>query len=339
MKRDMGEKNNRKYAGQVVDIPRSHLRLSINDRLKKMSDEEGDPFLNIFSNRSIYLIKLFNYADKHSLVANLPLRDMPLLKKRTDLAEGAIFKALNSQTERLFSGSKEEAAPLVPTAFQPLKIGKLAGKSPGDLLLKAERTGKTDEVTAMLERQVDFLKGKLKDYPRNQSQIDAIEEAMGYFDLGCLEGYKPEGDTMARYGADMPGAQSGVFIIYKTPIKHQKTKDKRTDKYSCYSITVTCSPTRDYPYRIEIMNCYAPLGQGKNGMLPILMDQAEDIQKDDIDLTEGEWLFKIDDPLPYCQHDCILPIRVKGRQTGNPQWGNYEILSNGNWVDYKPPKI
>ena len=35
------EKNNRKYAGQVVDIPRSNYRLSVIDRLKKMTDEEG----------------------------------------------------------------------------------------------------------------------------------------------------------------------------------------------------------------------------------------------------------------------------------------------------------
>lgn len=55
-----------------------------------------------------------------------------------------------------------------------------------------------------------------------------------------------------------------------------------------------------------------------------------------------EWQEKIDaegwhiiqDPLPDCQHDCIEPIRVKGRNTGNPKWGKYEILVNGKWIDF-----
>jgi len=43
----------------------------------------------------------------------------------------------------------------------------------------------------------------------------------------------------------------------------------------------------------------------------------------------------IDNPLPGCQHDSILPIRVKGRDTGNPQWGRYEILVDGEWKEYQ----
>lgn len=54
------------------------------------------------------------------------------------------------------------------------------------------------------------------------------------------------------------------------------------------------------------------------------------------ELDERGWI-EIDDPLPDCQHDCILPIRVKGRNTGKPQWGKFEILSNGQWIDYDPP--
>ena len=43
----------------------------------------------------------------------------------------------------------------------------------------------------------------------------------------------------------------------------------------------------------------------------------------------------IEDPLPYCQHDAFLPIRVQGRNIGNPQFGKLEILKNGKWVDYE----
>ena len=42
----------------------------------------------------------------------------------------------------------------------------------------------------------------------------------------------------------------------------------------------------------------------------------------------------IDDPLPDCQHDSILPIRVKGRNIGAPEWGKYEVLVDGKWNEY-----
>lgn len=51
------------------------------------------------------------------------------------------------------------------------------------------------------------------------------------------------------------------------------------------------------------------------------------------EIDDQGWI-DIDDPLPDCQHDAFLPIRVKGRVTGNPEWGKYEILENGQWIDY-----
>lgn len=44
----------------------------------------------------------------------------------------------------------------------------------------------------------------------------------------------------------------------------------------------------------------------------------------------------LDAPLPGCQHDCPLPVRVKGRAEGRPQWGKYEILEDGKWRDFAP---
>ncbi len=46
----------------------------------------------------------------------------------------------------------------------------------------------------------------------------------------------------------------------------------------------------------------------------------------------------IEDPLDGCQHDAFLPIRIKGRDIGKPEWGTWEILENGKWVEYKPKR-
>ena len=53
------------------------------------------------------------------------------------------------------------------------------------------------------------------------------------------------------------------------------------------------------------------------------------------EIDECGWI-DIDDPLPDCQHDAFLPIRVKGCNTGEPQWGRFEIFMDGQWVNYNP---
>lgn len=44
-------------------------------------------------------------------------------------------------------------------------------------------------------------------------------------------------------------------------------------------------------------------------------------------------------PLPavveHCQQDWIAPVRIKGREEGNPQWGKLERLVDGHWVDFQ----
>ena len=52
-------------------------------------------------------------------------------------------------------------------------------------------------------------------------------------------------------------------------------------------------------------------------------------------MNEKGWI-PIGDPLPYCHHDAFLPIRVKGRDIGEPQWGKLEIFENGKWKEYIP---
>jgi len=51
-------------------------------------------------------------------------------------------------------------------------------------------------------------------------------------------------------------------------------------------------------------------------------------------IDENGWIM-LDEPLPYCQYDAFLPIRVKGRAENNPKWGELEILENGVWKEYK----
>ena len=67
-----------------------------------------------------------------------------------------------------------------------------------------------------------------------------------------------------------------------------------------------------------------------------LYDSLAELYDDWDGLVDERGWIDIGDPLPYCQHDAFLPIRVKGRDTGDPEWGKYEILKDGQWVEYLP---
>ena len=64
-------------------------------------------------------------------------------------------------------------------------------------------------------------------------------------------------------------------------------------------------------------------------------DKAESLYEDWNSLIDEKGWIEMEDPLPDCQHDAFIPIRVKGRDVGNPQWGKLETLRGGKWVEYK----
>ena len=65
-------------------------------------------------------------------------------------------------------------------------------------------------------------------------------------------------------------------------------------------------------------------------------ESLEDLYADWNELIDEEGWIDLDDPLPYCQHDAFIPLKVKGRDTGKPEWGHFETLKDGRWIEWKP---
>ena len=65
-------------------------------------------------------------------------------------------------------------------------------------------------------------------------------------------------------------------------------------------------------------------------------DDLEGVFEDWNDEIDERGWSDIGDPLPDCRDDALIPIRVKGRNTGKPEWGKLETLIDGEWVDYNP---
>ncbi len=66
----------------------------------------------------------------------------------------------------------------------------------------------------------------------------------------------------------------------------------------------------------------------------ILYENAEELHEEWDSLIDGNGWIAMEDPLPGCQHDAFITLRVKGRNTGKPEWGKYETFVNGEWIDY-----
>ena len=65
-------------------------------------------------------------------------------------------------------------------------------------------------------------------------------------------------------------------------------------------------------------------------------DSLKDLFENWNDLIDERGWIGMEDPLPDCQHDAFIPLRIKGRSTGKPEWNRFEALIDGKWVEFEP---
>lgn len=63
------------------------------------------------------------------------------------------------------------------------------------------------------------------------------------------------------------------------------------------------------------------------------IEDAEEFCKDEYGISGADWK-DVADPLPGCQHDWLMPVRVKGRDEGHPDWRTFERLEDGKWISF-----
>jgi biofilm protein TabA len=65
------------------------------------------------------------------------------------------------------------------------------------------------------------------------------------------------------------------------------------------------------------------------------VEDAEQHCEDEYGIRAGDWIALLDPPLG-CQQDWITPVRVPGRETGEPRWGELERFVEGAWIALWP---
>ncbi len=79
---------------------------------------------------------------------------------------------------------------------------------------------------------------------------------------------------------------------------------------------------------------YCSLGAVQSSF-DLFYDSISDLYEEWDDFIDEKGWIEIEDPLPNCQHDAFIPLRVKGRDIGKPEWGQLEMLVDGKWIEYK----
>lgn len=275
----MNEKNIIKYPKQIDSVVRKsksgYKTLGVDSELYLPNAEDSTPPLcmhSAFSRIVFTLIEKKSEDDKIYPTANIPANEVEYIKKRTDNASLLMMQdkfspSNTTNTEKADVDHDDNLAYTVKLLDRTFK-----GKTPADVLLEdAKNADKLVDI-------VKWLKDNIKRYPKNQLQIDAINNALDLLDTSKL----------SNEVAKTSSAGNNIIPIYSSGFKFkQKTNEKNMNLV--YTIDVVCDTEKDYPYAVTIMNCYAPVTTDSNGLKNIKMKQAESIKKATILLTEAEW--------------------------------------------------
>lgn len=66
------------------------------------------------------------------------------------------------------------------------------------------------------------------------------------------------------------------------------------------------------------------------------LENAEQYCNEKYNIQIQDW-FAISNQQDFCNVDYIMPVKIKGRETGKPQFDNWEIQINGKWEEFLPP--
>lgn len=218
-------------------------------------------------------------TDRKFVAFNIPAKDIAYIHKKTSMV---MAEALSKKLKpvKKVKPAKEEAEESSESAAYTITIpsGILKGKTPAEVLA-GDPTGEEK-----LNRHKKWLEDNVEKYPRNQLQIDAIDEALQLKREGKLAEAIP---TTSENEDELPTVE-----IYVSPSKNVKPLDKE-GRYTVYDVEVTYDASKGMPFTITVNNCFAPVEKtaGKNN---IVMSKAVDKKKISMALSEDEWYTMVD---------------------------------------------
>lgn len=258
---------NSKYPWQIATVKRPKKILSIDAKFFLPGEQENVSPLEMHSGYSRCVVTIIDSSGSSVMTpkANIVAGDIASIKFKTECAIQEIMKGARATipNDEIIGG---------PAYTQKLMDKNYKGKTPAEILLKDpnEKDG--------LLRARNWLQSNLARYPGNKAQIEAIDEAIQLMEIGELRPCQP---------------QENLLTIYNTENKYFTTKNERGFN-QVYKISVMCDPSKNYPFVLNIMNCFAPVESLPDGKRNIKMSEAIDTVKSSISMSVDEWYSIID---------------------------------------------
>lgn len=197
-------------------------------------------------------------AEKKAATANIPVTAIP----------GIFEKMKEARLQK--KEDNNDASANSPAYTVIIASGTLRGKTPAQALLENQNNKQ------FLINQVTFLKQHLSQYPKNQIQIDAIEDALKLYSSGRL---------------DKTANVSIPTVIYQTGVRPLIRRKDRAGRCFVYEITISYNSAAEKPVSIEIRNYFAPVEQKENGLLNVKAKERVDEIKNTFNLSIDEWFW------------------------------------------------
>lgn len=252
---------------EIAYVGRKNTVFAVFDGLSEANIENGDEPLTLHSKS----FSRFHFAmidsEKGSVTANINIRDIFGLIKRSEYA----FK------KDLESAASNDGATISPAYTVMIPSGPLKGRTPADVLINDGETG-----AELLTNHYYFLEDNLAKYPKNQIQMDAIMEAFDLRDANKL---------------DSSNAQKKEVVLYSSglrPLIRKKHKNNPNLSF-VYEITIKWYLGTEYPVAVQIKNYYAPVIQKPDKTLNVQVKNRDpnSLIETSFSMTYGEWAYVI----------------------------------------------
>lgn len=163
--------------------------------------------------------------------------------------------------------------------------GYLKDKNPLQVILEDPEKGKIN-----LEKHRDFLSKNLAKYPKNQTQIDAINAALTLLASGSLKDSSGEEIVPSNISNNF----GSVELYTATPRTLIRKKDADTNLCPVYEVSIVWHYGNRYPIEITVINEMAPVNQKDGGQINPVLSQKQNVVKESFRMSIEDWYDVLD---------------------------------------------
>lgn len=163
--------------------------------------------------------------------------------------------------------------------------GYLKDKNPLQVILEDPEKGKIN-----LEKHRDFLSKNLAKYPKNQTQIDAINAALTLLTSGSLKDSSGEEIVPSNISNNL----GSVELYTATPRALIRKKDADTNLCPVYEVSIVWHYGNRYPIEITVINEMAPVNQKDGGQINPVLSQKQNVVKESFRMSIEDWYDVLD---------------------------------------------